>query len=87
MNKKFEDEHLALENLRQQAQQMSAMLSQIQRDRQEIQGIDELIRNEQWEEARQLVNIPPVIKEEEAVAEEDFQKKDSEKKEAESWEK
>lgn len=40
LNKKFEDQHLALENIRQQAQQMSAMLSQIQKDRQEIQGID-----------------------------------------------
>jgi hypothetical protein len=36
-----------------------------------------LIRNEHWEQARQLVDIPPVIVEEEAVAEEEIQKIES----------
>lgn len=36
---------MVLESLRKQAEQMSSMLSEINKDKLEIQGIDDLIRN------------------------------------------
>lgn len=40
---------------------MSSMLSEIKKDKEDIMNIDELIRNEQWEEAQKLVH-PPAVK-------------------------
>lgn len=37
---------------------MSSMLSEIKKDKEEIQNIDQLIRNEQWSEAQKLVYNP-----------------------------
>ena len=37
---------------------MASMLSQIRKDKDEIQGIDDLIRNQRWEEARKLIESP-----------------------------
>lgn len=34
---------------------MSSLLNEINKDKEEILGIDELIRNEKWEEAKKLV--------------------------------
>ena len=36
---------MVLDSLRKQAEQMSSMLSEINKDKLEIQGIDDLIRN------------------------------------------
>lgn len=37
-----------MESLKKQAEQMSSMLSEINKDKEEIKNIDDLIRNEQW---------------------------------------
>ena len=55
LNQKYEEENQALETFKRQAEQMTSMLSEIKKDKGEIQEIDELIRLEKWEEARRLV--------------------------------
>lgn len=45
-----------IESFKKQAEQMSSLLSEIKKDKEQIQGIDELIRNEKWEEAQKLVD-------------------------------
>lgn len=55
LDRRYQQENQQLENMRKQAEQLSSMLSEIKKDKEEIQGIDELIRNEKWEEAQRLV--------------------------------
>lgn len=46
-----------VQSLKKQAEQMSSMLSEIKKDKEQIKNIDDLIRNQQWEEAQKLVHI------------------------------
>ena len=43
--------------LKEQTEQMRSMLFSINQDKKEIQDIDELIRNEKWDEARKLIEV------------------------------
>ena len=61
-----------MDSYKKQAEQLSSMLSDIKKDKEEIQGIDDLIRNEKWDEARKLVENNSVAekKEEQLIQEE-----------------
>lgn len=45
LDKRHQQEHQQLEAMRRQAEQLSSMLSEIKKDKEEIQDIDELIRH------------------------------------------
>lgn len=66
---------MMMDSYKKQAEQLSSMLSDIKKDKEEIQGIDDLIRNEKWDEARKLVENNSVAdkKEEEPIKEEPIQ--------------
>jgi hypothetical protein len=69
LDHRYQQENQQLEAMRRQAEQLSSMLSEIKKDKEEIQGIDELLRNEKWEEAQRLVQktepLPSIAEHEE----------------------
>lgn len=56
LKEKYDEDNMMLESYRKQAEQLSSLLSEIKKDKEQIQGIDELIRNEKWEQAQKLVH-------------------------------
>lgn len=54
LKKKFQQESDGLDGFKEQASQI---LKEINKDRDDIKGIDQLIREERWEEARNLMKM------------------------------
>lgn len=64
----YQQKNQHLEAMRKQAEELSSMLSEIKKDKEEIQDIDELIRNEKWEEAQKIFRqeqLPSIAEHEE----------------------